>query len=55
VNLNLAFEIEQLVIIAFARIELNDDLIVFGFSGWMKVGIFFDHFCGNGHLNEHGL
>jgi hypothetical protein len=26
VNLNLAFEIEQLVIIAFARIDLNDDL-----------------------------
>jgi hypothetical protein len=54
-DFHFAFEIQQLVIIAFAYIKLNDETFVFGHSAWAKVSILLDHLSGDWYLNEHCL
>jgi hypothetical protein len=54
-NLHSTFELEDFVIVAVARIELDDDFVVFGLPAGAKVVIFLKHCGRHRQLNDHRL
>lgn len=41
------------MIIALARIDFNDQFLIFGFTAWMKILVLVQNFGGDGDLNDH--